>query len=324
MGLATLFFTLPVRCRYNPRGVRKPPNNLQDLVMSNTQPHEEHESIIKTPKQLIITILLSFILPVIVIILLVKLVTTGDQVGAGSDILGPEATQKRIAPIAKLDLVDASGPKVFKTGEQVYTAVCAGCHIAGAAGAPKFADVAAWSAPIATGLQSMIASVIKGKGAMPAKGGNPALDDFEIARAVVYMTNAAGGKFAEPAEPKPAEAPSAAPVAAAPVMAPAMAPAAAKAPVIVAAAATAAAPATSDVGEKLYKQACAACHVAGVAGAPKFADKAAWAPRIATGMDALVAAVVAGKGIMPAKGGAAGASDADLRAATQYMVDAAK
>ena len=294
--------------------------------MSNTQPHDEHESIIKTPKQLIITILLSFILPIIIIILLVKLVTTGDQVGAGSDILGPEATQKRIAPVAKLDLVDASGPKVFKTGEQVYTAVCAGCHVAGAAGAPKFADVAAWSAPIATGLQSMIASVIKGKGAMPAKGGNPALDDFEIARAVVYMTNAAGGKFAEPAEPKPAQAP--APAAVAPAMAPAMASAAAapKAPEMVAAAATAptTAPATSDVGEKLYKQACAACHVAGVAGAPKFADKVAWAPRIATGMDALVASVVVGKGIMPAKGGAAGASDADLRAATQYMVDAAK
>lgn len=291
--------------------------------MSNTQPHEEHESIIKTPKQLIVTIVLSFVLPIIIIILLVKLVTTGDQVGAGSDILGPEATQKRIAPVAKLDLVDASGPKVFKTGEQVYTAVCAGCHIAGAAGAPKFADAAAWSAPIATGLQSMIASVIKGKGAMPAKGGNPALDDFEIARAVVYMANAAGGKFAEPAEPKPAEAP--APAAAAPAMAPVMAPAVAapKASAVVAAA-PAAAPATNDVGEKLYKQACAACHVAGVAGAPKFADKAAWAPRIATGMDALVAAVVAGKGIMPAKGGAAGASEADLRAATQYMVDAAK
>ena len=318
-----LFFTLPVRCRYNLKVVRKPPNNLQDLVMSNTQPHEEHESIIKTPKQLIVTIVLSFVLPIIIIILLVKLVTTGDQVGTGSDILGPEATQKRIAPVAKLDLVDASGPKVFKTGEQVYTAVCAGCHIAGAAGAPKFADAAAWSAPIATGLQSMIASVIKGKGAMPAKGGNPALDDFEIARAVVYMANAAGGKFAEPAEPKPAEAP--APAAAAPAMAPVTATVAVAptAPVMAAAAPTAA-PATNDVGEKLYKQACAACHIAGVAGAPKFGDKVAWAPRITTGMDALVAAVVAGKGIMPAKGGAAGASDADLRAATQYMVDAAK
>lgn len=293
--------------------------------MSNTQPHEEHQSPIKTPKQLIVTIVLSFVLPIIVILLLVKLVTAGDQVGAGSNTLSPEATQKRIAPVAKLDLVDASGPKVFKTGEQVYKAVCAGCHDAGAAGAPKFADAAAWSAPIATGLQSMIASVVKGKGAMPAKGGNPTLDDFEIARAVVYMANSAGGKFAEPAEPKPAEA-AAAPAPAAP-MAAAPAPAAPKAMAATATAATpaaAAAPATNDVGEKLYKQACAACHVAGVAGAPKFADKAAWAPRIATGMDALVAAVIAGKGIMPAKGGAAGASDADLRAATQYMVDAAK
>ena len=289
--------------------------------MSNTQPHEEHQSIIKTPKQLIITVVLSFVLPIIIIILLVKLVTTGVQVGAGSDTLTPEAIQKRIAPVAKLELVDASGPKVFKTGEQVYKAVCAGCHIAGAAGAPKFADAAAWSSPIATGLQSMIASVLKGKGAMPAKGGNPALDDFEIARAVVYMANSAGGKFAEPAEPKPAEAP-----AAAPTMAPAAA-AAPKAPAMVAVAVTppaASAAATNDVGEKLYKQACAACHVAGVAGAPKFGDKTAWAPRIATGMDALVASVVAGKGIMPPKGGAAGASNADLRAAIQYMVDAAK
>jgi cytochrome c5 len=286
--------------------------------MSNTQPHEEHHSPIKTPKQLIVTIVLSFILPVIIIILLVKLVTTGDQVGAGSNTLTPEAIQKRIAPIAKLDLVDASGPKVFKTGVQVYKAACAGCHDAGAAGAPKFADATAWAGPNATGLQSMVANAIKGKGAMPAKGGNPSLDDFEIERAVVYMANSAGGKFAEPAEPKPAAAP-AAPAAVAPPAAPMVA-----AAVVAAAPAAAPAPATSDVGEKLYKQACAACHIAGVAGAPKFADKTAWAPRIATGMDAMVAAVISGKGIMPAKGGAAGASDADLRAATQYMVDAAK
>jgi cytochrome c5 len=287
--------------------------------MSNTQPHEDHHSPIKTPKQLIVTIVLSFILPVIIIILLVQLVITGDQVGAGSDTLTPEAIQKRIAPVAKLDLVDASGPKVFKTGVQVYKAACAGCHDAGAAGAPKFADATAWAGPNATGLQSMVASVIKGKGAMPAKGGNPSLDDFEIERAVVYMANSAGGKFAEPAEPKPAAAPAAAAPAAAPMVAATVAATAVTLP-----AAATPAPATSDVGEKLYKQACAACHIAGVAGAPKFGDKTAWAPRIATGMDAMVAAVISGKGIMPAKGGAAGASDADLRAATQYMVDAAK
>jgi cytochrome c5 len=290
--------------------------------MSNTQPHEEHHSPIKTPKQLIVTIVLSFILPVIIIILLVNLVTTGEQVGAGSNTLTPEAIQKRIAPVAKLELVDASGPKVFKTGVQVYKAACAGCHDAGAAGAPKFADATAWAGPNATGLQSMVASVIKGKGAMPAKGGNPTLDDFEIERAVVYMANSAGGKFAEPTEPKPA----AAAAAAAPPAAPAapMVAATVAAPAVTLPAAAAPAPATSDVGEKLYKQACAACHIAGVAGAPKFGDKTAWAPRIATGMDAMVAAVISGKGIMPAKGGAAGASDADLRAATQYMVDAAK
>ena len=289
--------------------------------MSNTQPHEEHHSPIKTPKQLIVTIVLSFILPVIIIILLVNLVTTGDQVGAGSNTLTPEAIQKRIAPVAKLDLVDASGPKVFKTGVQVYKAACAGCHDAGAAGAPKFADATAWAGPNATGLQSMVASAIKGKGAMPAKGGNPSLDDFEIERAVVYMANSAGGKFAEPAEPKPA-----APAAAAPPAAPAapMVAATVATPVPAVAPPAAAAAATSDVGEKIYKQACAACHIAGVAGAPKFGDKTAWAPRIATGMDAMVAAVISGKGIMPPKGGAAGASDADLRAATQYMVNAAQ
>jgi cytochrome c5 len=177
---------------------------LQDLVMSNTQPHEEeHHSPIKTPKQLIITVALSFILPVIIIILLANMVTAGVTVGAGSDTLGPEATAKRIAPVARLDLVDASGPKVYKTGEQVYKAVCAGCHTAGVAGALKFGDTAAWSTAIGTGLSAMVANVVKGKGAMPAKGGNPALDDYEIARAVVYMSNSAGGKFEEPAAPAP-------------------------------------------------------------------------------------------------------------------------
>jgi hypothetical protein len=121
--------------------------------MSNTQPHEEeHHSPIKTPKQLIVTVVLSFILPVIIIILLANLVTAGVTVGAGSDTLGPEATAKRIAPIARLDLVDASGPKVYKTGEQVYKAVCAGCHVAGAAGAlggaKPFTGGAVWGRPV--------------------------------------------------------------------------------------------------------------------------------------------------------------------------------
>ncbi len=177
--------------------------------MSNTQHTEthaeEHSSPIKTPKQLIVTIVLAFVLPILIIFLLVNYVTSATQMSAGSDILGPEATAKRIAPVARLDLVDASGPKVFKTGEQVYKAVCSSCHTAGVAGSPKFGDTAAWAPIVKTGLDTMVANAIKGKNAMPAKGGNPALDDFEINRAVVYMANNSGAKFEEPAEPAPAE-----------------------------------------------------------------------------------------------------------------------
>jgi cytochrome c5 len=69
---------------------------------------------------------------------------------------------------------------------------------------------------------------------------------------------------------------------------------------------------------------CNACHAAGVAGAPKLGDTAAWAARSKAGVDALVGSVIKGKGAMPSKGGVAGASDADLRAAVEYMVAAAK
>ena len=66
------------------------------------------------------------------------------------------------------------------------------------------------------------------------------------------------------------------------------------------------------------------CHAAGVAGAPKFGDKAAWAPRLKTGIDALYASALKGKGAMPAKGGNATLADADVKAAVDYMVAAAK
>ena len=77
-------------------------------------------------------------------------------------------------------------------------------------------------------------------------------------------------------------------------------------------------------GEALYKQACQVCHAAGVAGAPKLGDKAAWAARLPSGIDALYASVAKGKGAMPPRGGAAQASDADLRAAVEYMTASVK
>lgn len=305
--------------------------------MSNEQEHiEEHSSPIKTPKQLVVTIVLSFVIPIAIIILLVNMVVSGTKVGAGSDTLTEEAVTKRIAPVAGFALVDANAPKVFKTGEQVFAAVCTACHTAGIAGAPKMGDNAAWAPFIKSGYDTMLNVALHGKGGMPAKGGNPTLSDYEVARAVVYMANKSGASLPEPAAPAeegakkeadaaPAAAPApaaAAPAAAAPAVAAAPA-AAAPAPAAAPAAAPQAA-AVNPAGEKLYKSVCFACHATGVANAPKFGDKAAWDPYIKTGMDAMVKVAMQGKPPMPPKGGAANASEDDIRAAVQYMVDAAK
>ena len=288
---------------------------------------EEHGSLIKTPKQLIVTVILSFIVPVLVILLLVSWVTSGTKSSAGSDTLTPEATALRITPVAKIEIVDLNAPRVLQSGQQVYAAACAACHDSGVAGAYKFGDQVAWSPVIATGLDSMINNVIKGKGIMPARGGNPNLDDLEIARAVVYMTNAAGANFEEPAEvvsvAVQVDAPAAAPMAA---------PTAPAAPVAVAVAEVksepAAAPAESAAdlarGEQVYRQACMACHAVGVAGAPKSGDKASWGPALATGMDSMIANAIKGKGVMPARGGLASASDKDISDAVHYMVSQLK
>ncbi|CAB3719110.1 c-type cytochrome [Achromobacter kerstersii] len=317
--------------------------------MSNEQEHiEEHSSPIKTPKQLVVTIVLSFVIPIAIIILLVNMVVSGNKVGAGSDTLTQEAITKRIAPVAGFELVDANAPKVFKTGEQVFAAVCTACHTAGVAGAPKMGDNAAWAPFIKSGYDTMLNVALHGKGGMPAKGGNPTLSDYEVARAVVYMANKSGASLPEPAAPaeegakKEADAAPAAATAPAAAAAPAAAPAAAApaaaataaaaptaaAPAAAAPAAPAAAPqqaaAVNPAGEKLYKSVCFACHATGVANAPKFGDKAAWDPYIKTGMDAMVKVAMQGKPPMPPKGGAANASEDDIRAAVQYMVDAAK
>lgn len=317
--------------------------------MSNEQEHiEEHSSPIKTPKQLVVTIVLSFVIPIAIIILLVNMVVSGNKTGAGSDTLTPEAVTKRIAPVAGFELVDANAPRVFKTGEQVFAAVCTACHTAGVAGAPKMGDNAAWAPFIKAGYDTMLNVALHGKGGMPAKGGNPTLSDYEVARAVVYMANKSGASLPEPAAPAeegakkeadagaavaaPAAGAAAAPGAAASGAAPAAA-ATAAAPAAAAPAAAPAAPApaapqqaaaVNPAGEKLYKSVCFACHATGVANAPKFGDKAAWAPYVKTGMDAMVKVAMQGKPPMPPKGGAANASEEDIRAAVQYMVDHAK
>ena len=291
-----------------------------DNHTSHTEAHEEaHTGPIKTPKQLLAAVFFSFVVPIFAIIGLVYYVTSANKPGAGA-VDTQKTLAQRIQKIGAVEIRDAN--RVLKTGEEVYKAQCVACHAAGAAGAPKFGDAGAWAPRINTGFEALWNSALKGKGAMGAQGGGD-FEDLEIGRAVVYMTAAAGGKFAEPAAPTAAaQVADAATPAAAPAAAVVAALAAANTPAAAPAAAVKVA-ASAGAGEALYKQACVACHAAGVAGSPKFGDKAAWAPRIKTGLDMLTASAIKGKGAMPPKGGSA-ASDADIRAAVEFMVNAAK
>jgi len=305
----------------------------------NVEQTAEHEGFIKTPKQLITTIVLAFIVPIVVILLLIRLVTASSPLGVGSDAQSQEAVAMRIQPVAGFALVTAEASNEARTGEQVYNATCSACHGAGVAGAHKFGDATAWGPIIAKGFEPLVQSVINGLGAMPPRAGNPNLSDFEIARAVVYITSEAGGSFPEPVNPEEGEGEAEADGAAADTVA-AEAPAAetaatepaetaAEAPQQAAAeeAAPAEAAAAGDIdlaaGEKLYKQVCFACHTFGVAGAPKTGDKAAWAEPIAGGMEQMIRVSIEGKGAMPPRGGST-ATDEAIIAAVHYMVEQVK
>jgi len=171
---------------------------------------EGHESPIKTPKQLVWTVVAAFVVPIVIIVLLVNYVAFQPKPGAGGDGFAEEAVARRLMPIGHVEIRDASAPRVLKTGEQVYAAQCAACHASGAAGAPKLGDAAAWAARIATGYEALLNSALKGKGAMAAQGGGEH-SDYEIGRAVVHMVNASGGKFDEPPAPAAPEGQAAAP-----------------------------------------------------------------------------------------------------------------
>jgi len=165
--------------------------------------HNEHQSLIRTPKQLVIAVTGFFLVIVLGIILLVSFVTSQPVTGAGTDGQLAEAISARVRPVAEegFVLVDANAPRVLLAGGAVYAATCAACHDSGMAGAPKTGDNAGWSARLAQGYDTVLKHAIEGLRAMPAKGGNPDLDDIEVARAVVFMTNKSGASFKEPEVP---------------------------------------------------------------------------------------------------------------------------
>lgn len=224
----------------------------------------------------------------VAVFLLGKLAFSGYDVNA--EVMTKESVAARLKPVGESKASDA--PPGMKNGQQVYQAVCISCHGAGLAGAPKFGDAGAWGARVAQGFDTLVKHALGGFNAMPAKGGATDLSDDEVKRAVAYMGNAAGGKFTEP-------------------------------PVGGAEGGAGAALDPNVAGKKIYESVCVACHATGAAGAPKFGDKAAWAPRLKPGLDEVVAVATKGLNAMPPKGGFSG-SDAEFRAAVEYLTNSAK
>jgi len=298
--------------------------------------HDEHSSAIKTPKQLVIVVLLAFLVPITVIGLLSQLFTSGAR-----DMSEDKAkVLERIKPIGTVLIAEATPASGNMSGQQVFAQVCKTCHEAGIAGAPKIGDKSLWAPRIAEGESTLVQHAINGyqgkSGVMPPKGGNPGLTDDEVHRAVVYMADQAGATWKEPTPTQTASAAPAPASAAPPATAAAATPAAAApAPMNVANASnvpsappsgatqTASASGSAE-GKAVYDQTCHVCHGTGLAGSPKFGDKSAWAPRIATGVPALYNAALHGLNAMPPKGGNTALTDSQVKAAVDYMVSAAK
>lgn len=298
-----------------------------------TEQHDPHSSAIKTPKQLIVVVLLAFLVPITVIGLLSQLFTSTTRDAKEDE----QRVLERIKPVGTVVLAEATAARGSLSGQQVFAQICKTCHEAGIAGAPKAGDKAAWSPRIAEGEKTLVQHAINGyqgkSGVMPPKGGNPELTDDEVHRAVVYLANQAGAGWKEPAPTQTAAAPSAQAAPATTAAAPAAAATAAATAAMAAlpppapaapAATTTASAAPAGEGKSVYDTTCHVCHATGLAGSPKFGDKAAWAPRIATGVPALYNAALHGLNAMPPKGGNTALTDAQVKAAVDYMVAAAK
>jgi cytochrome c5 len=170
-----------------------------------------------------------------------------------------------------------------RSGQQVVTAACAGCHASGKDGAPKIGDKKAWEARAALGLSALTQEALTGIRRMPAHGGSPGLSDVEVQRAIIQMVNRSGGQWIEPVDK--------------------------------------ARPAATRSGQQVVRAQCSKCHQDGSGGAPLIGDRAAWAPRLKDGLDATVRSAINGHGSMPARGGMANLSDLEVRNAVTYMFD---
>lgn len=168
-----------------------------------------------------------------------------------------------------------------REGHQVFSEACAICHASGRDGAPKLGDAKAWSARAQRGLSSLTESALAGVRKMPPHGGKLELNDLELRRGIAYMVNQSGGNWTEPIDR--------------------------------------ARPPKARSGSEIVRVQCANCHAYGQHGAPKIGDRNAWVGRAKDGFDTLVASTIRGHGAMPARGGMADLTDAEMRGAVTFM-----
>jgi len=183
--------------------------------MSGQHHHDPIEDNIEThPVKLAIGIAVGAVALVVGIVLMAQLAVGfyGGRSMKDEQAMTAGAVAKRLAPVAKLEVdpnapapaaapAAAPAPDAAKAapaaggagaaGKSTYDTACAACHGTGAAGAPKLGDKAAWAPRVKAGKPALYNSVLKGKGAMPPKGGNAALADDAVKAAVDYLVAAA-------------------------------------------------------------------------------------------------------------------------------------
>ena len=150
-----------------------------------------------SPVMVLIAVVGVFAVPVITIVMIVQLVLAfqAGHVDKNDPRMADAAVQERIKPYGEVKAIDPSAPRVEKTGEVVYTEVCASCHGTGALNAPRLGDKGAWGKRNTQGLDTLVKNAINGIRTMPARGGNPELSDIEMARAVAHLANSGGANF---------------------------------------------------------------------------------------------------------------------------------
>ncbi len=148
---------------------------------------------ISTPKQLIVTVILAFAVPLVIILLAVQYITGGIKSDPSQPEMSEAAITARLTDKANATPTNQEAPQPTEPvatvgpGEGLYNSVCQACHVAGVAGAPKTGDAAAWEPRISNGKDYLYNSVINGKNMMPARGGATNASDDDIKAAVDFM-----------------------------------------------------------------------------------------------------------------------------------------